>query len=237
MKKLLAFIILCPFLFTTVAWSQVDSVLISDVTFKESKFNNAHAGSGFLIEYNGKMYACTAKHVLFFAKTENMKTISFGDELVSWQFVSGVHDEVKVPAGRLLNENAEEAISMPPKGDWLVFEVTEEIPKNVAVYSLRNTPLEKGEPVYFLGYPYNSDIPIKIKGSYFGKTENGSLRLDVPRGNYACSSGGPVLDKNHQLIGIVSMGYYDEAQSKMIFEPESLDYLRQVIQKHQQSLN
>ncbi len=119
---------------------------------------------------------------------------------------------------------------MPPNGDWLVFEVTGEIPKNVAIYKLKETPLEKGETVYFLGYPYKSTEPLRVKGSYIGLTEDQqSLNLDIPQGRYNGCSGGPVFDEKGKLVGLVSMGYFDEDTNKMIFEPAPISYFKKVM--------
>ena len=51
----------------------------------------------------------------------------------------------------------------------------------------------------------------------------------MPKGTYNGCSGGPVLDSEGKLVGIVSMGYFNEKENKMIFEPASLDYFKTVI--------
>ena len=222
--------ILLTFIFSiSMSYAQVDSVLVCDVKFENSKFNNPHAGSGFILKYNNKLYGITAKHVLFFAKTDCMGTISFNGELKSWHFASKKNLENKVEAGNLVNENKSEEIIMPPKGDWLIFEIKGGVPKDIALYFLRNKPLNMGESVYFLGYPYKNKKPIKVVGSFIGHTQEGNLKLDVPKGNYGGCSGGPVVDSEGKLVGIVSMGYFNEKENKMVFEPASLDYLKTVI--------
>jgi len=211
--------------------AQIDSVLISNAKFKNTKFNNAHAGSGFLLQYKNKMYGITAKHVLFFAKTDSMKTVSFGNALKSWEFISKTSPNKRILAGKLINEAPNEILEMPPKGDWLIFEIVGSAPKGIAVYSLRDEPLKKGENVCFLGYPYKTTKSINIKGTFIGLNKDNNLRLDVPKGVYHGCSGGPVLDSKGKLVGIVSMGYYDKKEDKQIFEPASLDYFKEVIHK------
>jgi V8-like Glu-specific endopeptidase len=235
MKSSILFFIF--FLTTNISFGQtnIDSTLVCDVSFKDSSFNNTHAGSGFLVAYKNKIYACTAKHVLFFAKTDNMKTISFGNELTSWIFRSKTNKNIAVLTGKLINENIDETIEMPPKGDWLIFEITGEIPKNIAVYTLRDSSLKKNEEVYFLGYPYKSKLPVKIHGNFIGFTANNNLRLDIPKGTYNGCSGGPVLDKNGELIGLVSMGYFNQKENKMIFEPASINYFKTIINNYTKS--
>lgn len=226
-KLIIPFFILCLFN-TSLSTAQTDSVLVCKATFKNSKFNNSHAGSGFLLKYKNKTYVITAKHVLFFAKTDKMKTISFGEELKQWILYSK-QNESKIIAGKLINENPNEAIAMPPKGDWLIFEVKSKIPKNSMVYTIKESPLKQGEELRFLGYPYKSEKPITIKGIFTGYTKNGNLSLNVPKGNYGGCSGGPVLDAEGKLAGIVSMGYYNKKEQKFIFEPASLNYFKTVI--------
>ncbi|WP_408046814.1 S1 family peptidase [Tenacibaculum crassostreae] len=222
-------------IFTNV-FAQIDSVLVCKAEFKNSKFDNAHAGSGFLLRYKSKIYAITAKHVLFFARTDRMKAISFGNELKAWTFYSK-ENESKVTVGKLINENTNEAITMPPKRDWLIFEVNSIIPKNIAVYTLRDSPLKKGEHLYFLGCPYKKEKPISVEGTFVNYPKEGSLSLNVPKGNYGGCSGGPVLDTHGKLVGIVSMGYFNQKEQKYVFEPASLSYFKNVIKNYSNRYN
>lgn len=228
MRKTLLIITL-SLLCQSVALAQIDSVFISDVKFHNSKFNNPHAGSGFLLKYKSKIYGITAKHVLFFAKTDSMKTVSFGNELKSWTLKSKTKFKNSIKVDSLINENKEEKIEMPPKGDWLVFNISKKIPLTAKVFEIREKKLEIGEAVSFLGFPYKSEKPIRVTGTFLGFTKDGNLRLDVPKGNYGGCSGGPVFDKNGKLVGIVSMGYYNQKLKKQIFEPASLNYFKEVI--------
>lgn len=229
MKARFAMLLVFSLLFRT-ANAQEDSVWVCDVKFNDSQFNNTHAGSGFLLKYGKEVYGITAKHVLFFAKTESMKTISFGDELKSWTLRSVNSSSNNIELGKLINEDKEEAIAMPPKGDWLVFEIKEALPKTAKVHLMRETPLQVGEEVFFMGFPYNEEKPVKVKGRFTGLTADGNLSLDIPQGKYGGCSGGPVVDKKGELVGIVSMGYFNKELNKQIFEPASLEYFKEVIE-------
>lgn len=228
MKRTIVLLLLFLLVFEWSA-AQRDSVLVCDVKFKTSKYDNGHAGSGFLVKYHNKVFVCTAKHVLFFAKTDLMKTISLGDDLVSWSFVSKKNPNVKVSAGELINEDKTELLVMPPKGDWLVFATNAEIPRGIHLFDVRADTLEIGERLYFMGYPYGSKSPIKVEGRFQGYTQTGNLSLDVPTGTYGGCSGSPVFDQHGLLVGLVSMGYVDQETNAMVFEPASTDYFKSIV--------
>ena len=161
-----------------------------------------------------------------------MKTISFGDDLESWTFVSKKNPQLKVIAGNLINENKEESLVMPPKGDWLVFETNAEIPQGIHLFDMRTGKMKVGERLYFMGYPYGSTHPVKVEGSFKGYTEAENLSLDVPKGTYNGCSGGPVFDDQGQLVGLVSLGYIDHKTDTMVFEPASTDYFKKIIKSN-----
>lgn len=207
-------------------------VFVCQVSFKDSHYNNAHAGSGFFISYRGTTYGVTAKHVLYFAKTESMNAVDFKGELKSWEFVSPADSLVKIRAGNLLNENSEELLSRPIKGDWLIFEIEDELPANIHVFEVSESEPEQGEKLSFTGYPYESNNPSKpltIKGSYEGSEEEWVFTMKVSKGNYGGMSGGPVTNSKGEVVGLVSMGYFNEQTQRMVFQPASISYFKEVI--------
>ena len=228
MKKIISISLFL--LSVTAMFSQTDSVFVSTVKFNNPVFDNSHAGSGFFLSYKGSVYGVTAKHVLFFAKTDGMNTISFNGQLKSWSFTSKYNSKRDFRLGKLINENPNEKLEMPPKGDWLIFKTNHSISKNSVVYSLRDTPLKINEIVSFLGIPYKNKKAIRITGRFIGFTKEGNLRLDVPKGTYNGCSGGPVIDSAGKIVGIVSMGYYNNKTKKMVFEPASTNYFKNTIE-------
>ncbi|UZO79564.1 hypothetical protein NBT05_11415 [Aquimarina sp. ERC-38] len=59
--------------------------LINKVTYSDASFNNPNAGNGFLVQYDNRTYAITAKHVLMIAKTDRMKFVDFEGQLDQWR--------------------------------------------------------------------------------------------------------------------------------------------------------
>lgn len=217
--------------------AQEDSVLVCDVHFKESKFDNAHAGSGFLVSYKDKYYACTAKHVLYFAKTDKMNSVSFQHELDAWTFHPKGSTENVVVAGKLINEDQDEKLQGMFKGDWLIFELEGKVPQGIVVYEVRDEskPLVANEPLRFLGYPYkkaNNEF-LAVDGQFSKENGEYSFSMTVPPAHYNGCSGGPVLDQEGKLVGLVSMGQYNEKTGEMSFSPSSVKYFIEMIRKHQ----
>lgn len=210
----------------------VHEVFVCQVNFKDSQYNNAHAGSGFFISYRGSVYGVTAKHVLYFAKTESMDAVDFKGDLKSWEFVSPADSSVKIRAGNLLNKNSEELLSSPIKGDWLIFEIEDELPENIHVFEVSESEPIQGEELSFSGFPYESEDstrPLTVRGVYKSSKTKLDFNMDVPRGNYGGMSGGPVLNSEGLVVGLVSMGYFNEEVQRMIFSPASVSYFKEVI--------
>lgn len=211
-----------------------EKVFVCKVSFKDSQFDNEHAGSGFFIKYKGQVYGVTAKHVLFFAKTDSMNSVDFGDELLSWKFSSRSDSTLSIKAGKLINSNPAETLAGQLQGDWLIFEINQPLPDQVYVHELRDTPLEMGEPLSFMGFPYKSEHPekpLRINGTFESPKDTYSFNMNVPRGEYFGCSGGPVIDSENKVVGLVSMGYYNEQESKMIFEPASVNYFKEIVSR------
>lgn len=208
------------------------AVFVCQVSFKEAQFNNHHAGSGFFIQYNGQNYGVTAKHILLFAKTDKMDSIDFGDELESFEFVSPSDSTLRIRAGQLINSNPDEKLGNTFFGDWLIFEIDEDLPESVKVFEISSKPPQTGDILSFKGFPYQSDtpsVPSKVEGGFLQVLDEFTFDMKVPKGNYGGCSGGPVTDQDGKVVGLVSMGYFDQNTQQQVFHPASIAYFIDVI--------
>ncbi len=209
---------------------------INQLTFHQEKNNKAFVGNGFLIRHQGKIYAVTVKHALLEAKTPAMTHVTLDGHVKGWRIHPNQSPEKAVVLGKLLNANPDEAIDMQVLSkDWLVFEVVEN-KSPLAVLSLRNTPITTGETLTAYGCSYANKQQCsqdRYAGTYLS-TDGNNLRMAIPDlnlGQLRGLSGSPVLDNNHQVVGIVSNVLPATSGNGFDFAPASLAYLREVLEK------
>ena len=136
-------------------------------------------GSGFLIDGNG--YIITNAHVLkgsAFANVINSDHDEFQADIV-------YRDEARDLAVLKINDNDFKPLKSLP-------------------YGIRKGDVDLGEEVFTLGYPRN-DITynkgdLSAKTGFNGDSSRWQIEMNANPGN----SGGPVLDKNGDIIGILS---------------------------------
>ncbi|TDF37178.1 serine protease [Alteromonadaceae bacterium M269] len=182
---------------------------VNDIEFHQREYNNSFAGNGFLIEHKGKLYAVTVKHVLFEAKTPEMKNIWLADDLKQWRIHPLKNSTDYIQLGKLINADKNEEINGDIlQRDWLVFEVAENH-SSLTPLKIRQSSLQEGEKLRAIGCSYatretcNQDI---YKGHFKSYAEH-NLRVDI--GDTAIAqlrglSGSPVVDEKDNLVGIVS---------------------------------
>lgn len=188
-------------------------------------------GSAFLIEYQGQNYACTARHVAEKAKRLkpkiNSKTIN--QELDYWHIYPRKKGKPLIKIDSLLNTNVQE-------DEWWIFSLKNTDPK-IAKLSIRETPVENGEAIFFPGCPYAEK---KCRQNiYLGKVKKQSnkyLHIEYdPLANVAGFSGAPLLDAQGLLIGMLTKAAYNKKLEKHTsISAEKTDYLLDFLEKQLQ---
>lgn len=216
-------------------WEQI--ALINNVKFNDAKSNNPYAGSAFLLDTGKEIVAVTAKHVLFFAKSKQMNSVHFRGTLKEWAFHPKGDSSQLIVAERLLNADINEKLD-PAKlmaKDCIVFTLKKK-PSHIKTLKLRQTPISANETVYAVGYPYvdkNGGQNV-YKGKFLRKSgANLLIKLEDSKLNLRGMSGGAVIDKNGELVGIVSRTMRDPQTKEILFAPVTTDYLKQVLKQNQ----
>jgi S1-C subfamily serine protease len=143
------------------------------------KFEANFRATGFLIDFNG--YIVTNAHVITNAKNlivENKK----GDQFYA------------------------KAVYVSNSNDLAILKIIDTSFKQFTVlpYSIRKLSAELGEHIFTLGYPRDEVVYgegyLSAKSGFSGDTSSYQISISVNPGN----SGGPVINKNGEVIGIIS---------------------------------
>lgn len=214
--------------------------LINNVSFINSKFNNANASNGFLVDYNHKTYAITAKHVLMIAKTDKMTFVDFEGELKQWK-MHPKNDVTKyIVLDKLLSTNRKDSLTWNYMNtnwnnynDWLVFSTKKNTTNHIPL-QFRTTSLKKGEPLYAIGWSYKDSIGKQRVYEYsFSKTEKDYHTLLGIKASKSLGglSGSPVVDKNGKVVGLVSSGWEDKKTKESWLEITSVKNIIEFLSK------
>jgi len=187
-------------------WPRI--ALINDIRYTDG--HHPVAGCGFLLEFDGRTFAATAKHVLTYFKSSAMTAVDFAGTLERWRMYPKDHPESAITVGRLLNTDPEEPIAkVAPRRDWLLFEVAER-PNGVEVLHLRTSPLERGEKVFVVGWTYAEKGRQRVHEGRFERSySDGSFLIHVESlatNKIPGLSGAPILDAKGRVVGIMSRG-------------------------------
>ena len=143
------------------------------------KFEANFRATGFLVD--GRGYLITNAHVVQNAKNlivENKK----GDQFYAEQIYS----------------NSVTDLAILKINDSSFHKVTD------LLYTFTKSGAELAEPIFTLGYPREEVVYgegyLSAKSGYYGDTTSYQISISVNPGN----SGGPVIDKNGEVIGIIS---------------------------------
>lgn len=151
----------------------------STVAPSKPKFEANFRATGFLVDGNG--YLITNAHVVQNAKNlivENKK----GDQFYAEQVYSNTVTDLAIL--KITDSSFNRVSDLP--------------------YTFTKSGAELAEPIFTLGYPREEVVYgegyLSAKSGYYGDTTSYQISISVNPGN----SGGPVIDKNGEIIGIIS---------------------------------
>ncbi|MCX2472906.1 trypsin-like serine protease [Pedobacter sp. MC2016-05] len=212
-----------------------DIALVNKIDFFDSKFNQTKFGCGFLLKFNQDTFAVTAKHLIKFIKSDEMKGISFDNGIKNWMLFNLNKPSANVVVDKLLNENKNESIAEKAsyEDDWLVFSIKQNQTR-VKVLEIRDTPLNEGEKLYVVGWTRKMESGLQrvYEFEYFKTVGKRILLKDVIVPElFGGLSGAPVIDENAKVVGIVSGRTADPDSKKTYFSPSSVNGLKSFLDK------
>ncbi|MBU2428497.1 MAG: serine protease, partial [Gammaproteobacteria bacterium] len=206
---------------------------VNDVTFGANNHND-HLGNGFVLEYQGRYFGVTAKHVLLMTKNTGAKGTEIPAQ-TQWVLRNKGSADLVQPFGKALNTSANEALDMKVlERDSLVFELGE-VPAGFVALKLASKAVAIGDELTAVGCSY--DAPADCRGERFsGKVvefKAPNVLVDLGKTDLRKLfglSGAPVLNASGELAGIVSQSLPDKSGVERIAYAD-LNYLRQVLQQ------
>lgn len=190
----------------TAEWPKL--ALVNQIDYVDE--HHPVAGCAFLLEVEEEVLAATAKHVLTYFKSPAMDSVDFEGTLKRWKmFPKDLPSEIVV-VDTLLNVDPKESLKGIPCGkDWLLFTVGRRSEK-IQPLRIRTTPLEKGEPVYVVGWRYTErNCPQIVHEGVYVRAEEDAVVITVKKlidNTVPGLSGAPVIDARGYLVGLMSRG-------------------------------
>jgi len=204
--------------------------LSNSIQYSDTSFTDL-PGNGFLIEFGDEILAVTCKHALWANRPKGMKTIDFQGKLNEWKMVVINDSSQYVILGDLINTNNNESIGeRNTDKDYLVFRVKKNHSK-VQPLKLSMKPVQVGDTLFQVGWTYQTKTSVAElhMATAYGYLGPSLLSNYLVHKNYAGLSGSPVINKNNELVAIVSTWKFDMASQKWFNAPCSIDYLWEVL--------
>lgn len=193
-----------------------------------------YAATGFLLEYEERIYAATAKHVLWIAKPAAMKHVNPDPYLKKWVMHPKRNLKDSVVLGSLVNVDTTELLQGPASSiqerDWLLFETKYVSPR---IQPLRPSfrQLFPGEKLYYTGCPYKEGTCITGSGKVLRhRGDRIIFSLDEPNPNIGGASGSPLIDSVGQVVGILSGTSINPIDGSPAFYGISTHYLKKILE-------
>jgi hypothetical protein len=245
MKKIfhyLFFIIVfasCSKPIVSVSEKQFPSIsLINHYEYFNGKHEFTQLGTAFLLKYKNDTFAITAKHILAVIKPDSSKNLTLENFVKTWTMSPLNKKNEIVIVDKLLNENKNESLNLNSKTiyekDWLVFSIKENR-ANVIPLEFREKPLIKGDKLYAIGWTrHMKEGNQRVYEFEFYKTKGTHhlmKKLIIPE-KMGGLSGGPVVDEDGKLVGIVSKGEFCLFAMENMLSPVGTDDLKSFLDNY-----
>lgn len=193
-----------------------------------------YAGTGFTVRNKGKVYAITAKHVLWIARNKNAQQVKVNNDLERWVMRARGSPTDSVVIDQLVNGDSTEVLegreSTILERDLIVFTV-KSITRNIQTLRLGNTAVRKGQRVFIIGNPYGSTAPVIIDSRIVDKFGTDMLIEQPANSEIAGLSGSPVLDDKGFVIAVFSSVSTAPVTGEPVIVATSMEYFDAVVSK------
>jgi hypothetical protein len=191
---------------------QVQGSLLRDVVNETKAPKDAvlkSGGSSFLID--GAGYLVTNSHVINGAST--LVVVNKGREYIARNVYNDVNNDI--------------AILKIEDHDWK--------PISNLPYSIRKTSVDLGEEIFTLGYPRNEVVYNRGYMSASSGYNDDTLSIQIAISANPGNSGGPLLDRNGDVIGILSTR--DKQANEVVFASKAININKAIEELKKDSSN
>lgn len=194
-------------------------------------------GTAFLLKFQNDTFAITTKHTLAVLKTDSLKMLTLDNFIKTWTMSPLDKPEEKVIIDRLLNEDKNESLKSKKmrETDWLIFSIKENR-SNVLPLEIRETPLKKGEKMYAVGWTRHMTEGKQRVYEFEYYRQNGNrhfMKMKLIPGLMGGLSGGPVVDENGKLVGMVAGNKFCYMAMQNMFWPVGMDGITAFLTEYQ----